>query len=831
MKVFEWFAKTVKRHPWLVVIACAALTLFLGVGVLFLNGEASYWSILPRDFPSVKTLDRLESELGGISYSKVLITAPSVTDPRIVQFLMGLEDYLRDDPRFNEGQVQMVPGEEGPDVPRILSQPVPVVLSYLSPFAANVKAGIAESGFSISLSKLSDAVISAQTGKGLRETVEQDYLGNPQARAAVVGRHRFITPDYKATLVMIKTGVGLSEKEQAELAAGLEELFESKLGGIEGVELLFAGDPTLVRDFERHIRSKTIMLFLIALAFVALILFLAFRRFTDTVLPILFLVLGLVWTFGLMGWVGIPYSVATIAVMPLLLGTALTFVVPFVARYYEEMEQRFRSVDAIGKAVTTIGVGLLLTAITNAFGFLVFQFSILPPLKEFGLTCAFGTLFIFTLSVTLLPAVMVLRDRYYERPGKTTEKKGAHFDGLSRRRRQGLFAKGTDVALDAFSALATRHTALTIVVFTILTLAGILSIRSLTTDSDLRKLVPRELPGIKADFEIEKYFGGSQQDVLLVTGDVLAPESLEAMLLFEDAVAGSPNNSFEGEELYSRSGMTSLADALAEASNGVVPGSEAAAEGAIEVAAQNGAFIEGSLVSPDRGTALITLDAAGAESATAVDAKMELMRLNADRYLVPAGLSYELGGMTPLTKDMTRNIIPTEMLSALLSLLLCAIVLSVIFRSIPYGVITLTVVAAGVAAEIGFLALMNWPLDVVTSLSSALVIGVGVNFGILFTHRYLQEMEKPDRLPAEAINITMLNLGRANIVAALATVAAFLFLMFSGIVPLKRFGGVTAFAIGWCLITSLTLMPALLMRLSAHRQVEQECADLSPAGP
>src|SRR5450756_1446157 len=88
--------------------------------------------------------------------------------------------------------------------------------------------------------------------------------------------------------------------------------------------------------------------------------------------------------------------------------------------------------------------------------------------------------------------------------------------------------------------------------------------------------------------------------------------------------------------------------------------------------------------------------------------------------------------------------------------------------------------------------------------------------------RYMQEMELGDGFPGDAIKSTMMNLGRANVVAALATVAAFLIIMLSDIVPLRRFGGVTAFAIAWCLVTSLTLMPALLYRLSGHREARAE---------
>jgi predicted RND superfamily exporter protein len=103
-----------------------------------------------------------------------------------------------------------------------------------------------------------------------------------------------------------------------------------------------------------------------------------------------------------------------------------------------------------------------------------------------------------------------------------------------------------------------------------------------------------------------------------------------------------------------------------------------------------------------------------------------------------------------------------------------------------------------------------------------------VNFGILFTYRYIEEMRSGEKGPGDAISSTMNNLGRANVIAAVTTVAAFIIVMFSGIVPLRRFGGVTAVAITVCMVTSLTLMPALLYRLSRHEAKEAVVAESEP---
>ena len=83
---------------------------------------------------------------GGTSYQNVLIQAPRVTDNNITQFV-GLEDYINEDPYLSE-QIAKLP-ESKERTSRDTPQAAPIIQDYLSPFIANVKQGIADSGFNI----------------------------------------------------------------------------------------------------------------------------------------------------------------------------------------------------------------------------------------------------------------------------------------------------------------------------------------------------------------------------------------------------------------------------------------------------------------------------------------------------------------------------------------------------------------------------------------------------------------------------------------------------------------------------------------------------------
>lgn len=841
-------ADLVRRRPWLVIGICLALSVGLGLGLLFLEGQVTYQGLLPKDFPSVKAIAALDREFDGISYEYILVRAPDVTDAKIVEKMIGIEDRMAADPRFNKGQIATRKDA--------LRGDLPVVQSYLGPFISVMQREIASRGIDIRLSTISNSMAKAFIGKDFGQLVREDYLSNPQAAAQVEGT--FVTPDRKAALIMVKAGANLTEIEQVKLGGDVADFFKQVFAST-GATLSISGDATLARDFNNHIKSKTLILFVAALGFVLLTLFVVFRRVSDTFLPIVTMLLGVLWTFGLTGWLGIPYTVAVIAVMPLVLGLALTFVVPFMARYYEEVEKAQKLDTAVARTIVAIGVAIFMAMVTNLAGFLVFGFSVLPALRDFGIVCAIGNLLLFILALTLMPAVIELRDRRSraeqaaekvaerlararmddEAVGKAAavecesiEAEGGedvelkkeecrrrqYFDGLALRKSQGLFVRVTNRILDWFTHVSITHSVALVIVFGVLIVAGFLQITELKTDSDLRKLVPGNLPGIKADFELEKYFGGQQQDVIMVEGDVLSPAAIAAMRKVEDEVT-DPKINGGGSDMYTPEGAMSLTDALTAANNGKMPATREEALAALKTAEDNGGYVTGGLLSSDGKAALVTLNARGAQSTEVVDRKIDLLEKASERHLEPVGLQWTLGGITPLTKDMTRKLIPTETWSSTISLVLSALVLIVIFRSFPLGLVTLTVALAGVAAEVGFLRITGWELDIVTSLVSALVIGIGVNFGVLFTYRYKQEFAEGLNAP-DAIRATMSNMGRANVIAALTTVAAFVIVMFSGIVPLKRFGGVTAFSISVCLVTSLTLLPALLHRLDLHKSAQ-----------
>ncbi|MBN1288381.1 MAG: MMPL family transporter [Actinobacteria bacterium] len=202
----------------------------------------------------------------------------------------------------------------------------------------------------------------------------------------------------------------------------------------------------------------------------------------------------------------------------------------------------------------------------------------------------------------------------------------------------------------------------------------------------------------------------------------------------------------------------------------------------------------------------------------------ELIRAEASTLESETGMQATATGSSIIVTDLLGNILPTQVKSSGLALLLCLLVLIVVFRSVLYGMATLIVVVFGIALELIVLYVIGWPLDFFTVTISSLVIGVGVDFGIHITHRFREEFNHGVPDVSGAIRKTVLHVGRSLFAAALTTCGVFAIIGTSRMTPLSRFGITIAISLVGALIGAIIVLPSLLAVvakfLSRHRSAE-----------
>jgi len=114
---------------------------------------------------------------------------------------------------------------------------------------------------------------------------------------------------------------------------------------------------------------------------------------------------------------------------------------------------------------------------------------------------------------------------------------------------------------------------------------------------------------------------------------------------------------------------------------------------------------------------------------------------------------------------------------------------------------------------LGFVRLMQLKeLNIITAFIGGILLGMGIDFGVHLTARYMQERGDKKSLK-EALNITMIQTGRALITAATTTAGALYLLFFSSFRGFWEFGLIAGTGIIITLITFLVFFPLAVVLL------------------
>ncbi|MDR9450881.1 MAG: MMPL family transporter, partial [Acidimicrobiia bacterium] len=159
---------------------------------------------------------------------------------------------------------------------------------------------------------------------------------------------------------------------------------------------------------------------------VGLTLFGALRRSgADIGLTMGVILMAIVWEQGIgvllgPGYLELigPFNEIGQIIPILLVGLGVDYAIHLTARYREELGEGRDVTGATGRAISTVGVALILATVTTAVGFLTNVFSPLPALADFGILSAVGIGAAFILMMTFVPAVRLLLDRRAERAGR-----------------------------------------------------------------------------------------------------------------------------------------------------------------------------------------------------------------------------------------------------------------------------------------------------------------------------------------------------------------------------------------------------------------------------
>ena len=153
--------------------------------------------------------------------------------------------------------------------------------------------------------------------------------GTPKQRFA------YLFPSRETALISVRLKAGLSEGERTRTIALIRQAIAMKQWRLaHGESYLLTGEPVIVADLTGAITHSIELLLVAVMLVMALTLSLIFRG-RPRLLPLAVALLAAALTFGALSVVGASLTVASIAVLPVLVGLAVDYAIQFQSRVEE----------------------------------------------------------------------------------------------------------------------------------------------------------------------------------------------------------------------------------------------------------------------------------------------------------------------------------------------------------------------------------------------------------------------------------------------------------------------------------------------------------------
>ncbi len=214
--------------------------------------------------------------------------------------------------------------------------------------------------------------------------------GTPKQRFA------YLFPSRQAALISVRMRSGLSEAQRTATIADIRQAIAMPQWHLQhGESYLLTGEPVIVAELTSSITHSIELLLIAVLLVMAATLGLIFLG-RPRLLPLALALLAAAITFGALSLVGASLTMASVAVLPVLVGLAVDYSIQFQSRVGETLEQDLsrdgeRRVGVVRAAAA--GAPTIATAgAASAAAMLVLALSPVPMVRGFGVLLVVGVI-------------------------------------------------------------------------------------------------------------------------------------------------------------------------------------------------------------------------------------------------------------------------------------------------------------------------------------------------------------------------------------------------------------------------------------------------------
>jgi len=569
----------------------------------------------------------------------------------------------------------------------------------------------------------------------------------------------------------------------------------------DDLQLYIGGVPWVSEAYTRVIQHDLKTFLPITSILVAIVLGMLFRNVPGVVLPGAVVGLGIVWAIGFMMLTGGKLNIINSVMPTLLLVIAVADTVHVIARWMEEAGRFDDRRDLAQYTMRRMTVACALTSLTSAVGFGTLVTARLPIIRDFGMYSAAGILLAFGVMLLLMPPVLSMLP---------VPKQRAHGDGW--------FGRGADAFAGACVRLAIDRPRVVGVLTAVVVLGAVFGVTLVRQNSRMTEELHPAHPVSVANAEIEAHLGGVLSGAVVFEGPPEAFTDPDVLALLDEigTFAEDWRAPHTGDPLVGRA--VSIAPVIAEAHadwRGVdEPSIPDTAAGVAALLDQVPVDERQRLVSADYSVAHVTFRMYDGGSAAWSALQSELRaRLDAGVAGLDVPIEWRITGSSTLGQNAMGYMVRDLVSSLLLAVLIIVALMSILFRSVKLGIISMIPNLLPILMTLGAVGYFGVELRVSTAVVFSISLGIAVDDTIHVLVRLREELARGEGTYADAMERAVRSAGRAVLFTTLLLCAGFGILgmsEFTAVRELAMLGGVTLLS---AVFGDLVVLPWVLVRL------------------
>ncbi len=643
----------------------------------------------------------------------------------------------------------------------------------------------------VSLASLVKGATSSATGRAEIPNDETILTIIDQLPSAYVDQ---FMPDTTHTIIMVQMPGSISEDNKQRVLSQVGRTLEA-VDFPAGTSAVATGEPAFIIAMSEEMSSSLQTMLMLAVVLMIFALLIVFRHVRWCLLPIPVVLVGLIWTFGAMGILKIPMTMASMAVFPILIGLGADYAIQFHNRVEEELAKGECVKEAIIDTVKHTGPAVGVAVVATCLGFVALMISPVPMIQDFGKMSLVGVILCYLASMFILVPLLYLLDR-------RAEKKKCN--GIRAPVKQAEL-KGNDVGklLSRVSMFTAKRPLIVIVLASILAIGGLYADEHVGVQTETQDFVPQDMQALQDLNKLNVVMGGTDQlNIIVKADDILDPDVVRWMVDFAEleeksnayitgsSSIGSLVRSGYGSIPSDKDTITSITDSM---SSVVVD-----------------QYIDGGNL------ALLNLKLESDLSSEQLSATIDQVETDLQWYTPPAGVSVTVTGSKAMSTSIIGALTSGRTQMGYLGMAIIFLGMLVIYRDWLKALATILPIVMVTGWIGGVMYILDMAYNPLTATLGALAIGIGAEFTILMLERYFEERGKGLE-PFDAMDKAASSVGPAIIASGSTVIFGFSALMISSFPMLSDFGTVTVIAVAFSLFSTVVVLPPIMVNLDRWR--------------